>query len=130
MRELKASTLSAIVFITHDLGVVAEICEEVAVMYAGEIVERAPIEAIFERPGHPYTVGLLGSIPHVDRPADRLASVPGRVPDMTAPPHGCRFAPRCPFAIDICTRAPPPVVAVGAGHWTRCVRAPIEDLVS
>src|SRR4030095_10699973 len=102
LRELKASTLSAIVLITHDLGVVAEICEEVAVMYAGEIVERAPVERIFERPGHPYTVGLLGSIPHVDRPADRLATVAGRVPDMTAPPPGCRFAPRCPFAIDIC----------------------------
>ena len=130
LRELKTSTLSAIVLITHDLGVVAEICEEVAVMYAGEIVERASIEAIFEHPGHPYTVGLLGSIPHVDRTAERLATIPGRVPDMTPPPLGCRFAPRCPFAIDICTSAPPPVVELGVGHWTRCVRAPIEDLVS
>jgi len=130
LRELKASTLSAIILITHDLGVVAEICEEVAVMYAGEIVERAPIDAIFERPGHPYTVGLLGSIPRLDRRSDRLASVPGRVPSMTALPHGCRFAPRCPFAADICVSAPPPVVAIDDHHWTRCVRAPIEDLVS
>jgi len=130
LRELKASTLSAIVLITHDLGVVAEICEEVAVMYAGEIVERAPIEKIFERPGHPYTVGLIGSIPRLDRRAERLASVPGRVPDMTPPPHGCRFASRCPFAAEICVSAPPPLKALGADHWTRCVRAPIEELVS
>jgi len=130
LRELKASTLSAIVLITHDLGVVAEICDEVAVMYAGEIVERAPIEAIFERPGHPYTVGLIGSIPRLDRRDDRLASVPGRVPDMTALPRGCRFASRCPFAAEICVSAPPPLTALGSGHWTRCVRAPIEDLVS
>jgi len=130
LRELKASTLSAIILITHDLGVVAEICDEVAVMYAGEIVERAPIDAIFERPGHPYTVGLLGSIPRLERSADRLATVAGRVPDMTAPPAGCRFAPRCPFARDICVRAPPPLVALDHNHWTRCVRAPIERLVS
>jgi len=128
--ELKASTLSAIILITHDLGVVAEICEEVAVMYAGEIVERAPVDAVFERPGHPYTVGLLGSIPRLDRRTDRLATVEGRVPNMTALPQGCRFAPRCPFAGDICVSAPPPMVAIGENHWTRCVRAPIERLVS
>jgi peptide/nickel transport system ATP-binding protein len=130
LRELKASTLSAIVLITHDLGVVAEICEEVAVMYAGEIVERAPIAGIFARPGHPYTVGLIGSIPRLDRRTDRLASVPGRVPNMSGLPQGCRFAPRCPFAGDMCVSAPPPLVEIGEGHWTRCVRAPIEELVS
>ncbi len=129
LRELKASTLSAIILITHDLGVVAEICEEVAVMYAGEIVERAPVDAVFERPGHPYTVGLLGSIPRLDRRTDRLATVEGRVPNMTALPQGCRFAPRCPFARDVCVSAPPPMVAIGENHWTRCVRAPIERLV-
>jgi peptide/nickel transport system ATP-binding protein len=130
LRELKASTLSAIILITHDLGVVAEICDEVAVMYAGEIVERAPVEAIFERPAHPYTVGLLGSIPRLDRRAEHLATVEGRVPDMTSPPPGCRFAPRCPFADDICVAAAPPIVSVDENHWTRCARAPIERLVS
>jgi peptide/nickel transport system ATP-binding protein len=130
LRELKASTLSAIILITHDLGVVAEICEEVAVMYAGEIVERAPIAGIFARPGHPYTVGLIGSIPRLDHRTDRLASVPGRVPNMSGLPQGCRFAPRCPFAGDMCVSAPPPLVKIGEGHWTRCVRAPIEALVS
>jgi peptide/nickel transport system ATP-binding protein len=129
LRELKATTLSAVIMITHDLGVVAEMCDEVAVMYAGEIVERAPIDFIFERPGHPYTVGLLGSIPRLDRRTDRLATVPGRVPDMTALPPGCRFAPRCPFAAEACVAAPPPFVPLGSDHWTRCVRAPIEALV-
>ena len=129
LRELKASTLSAIILITHDLGVVAETCDEVAVMYAGEIVERAPVEAVFARPGHPYTVGLLGSIPRLDRRTERLATVEGRVPDMTALPGGCRFAPRCPFAGEICVSAPPPLVPIGEHHWTRCVRAPIEKLV-
>jgi len=129
LRELKATTLSAIILITHDLGVVAETCDEVAVMYAGEIVERAPVEAVFARPGHPYTVGLLGSIPRLDRRSERLATVEGRVPDMTALPAGCRFAPRCPFAGEICVSAPPPLVPIGEHHWTRCVRAPIEKLV-
>ncbi|MFL5095339.1 MAG: ABC transporter ATP-binding protein [Xanthobacteraceae bacterium] len=130
LRELKATTLSAIILITHDLGVVAETCDEVAVMYAGEIVERAPVEAVFARPGHPYTVGLLGSIPRLDRRTERLATVEGRVPDMTTLPGGCRFAPRCPFAGEICVSAPPPLVPIGEHHWTRCVRAPIENLVS
>jgi peptide/nickel transport system ATP-binding protein len=130
LRELKATTLSAIILITHDLGVVAETCDEVAVMYAGEIVERAPVEAVFVRPGHPYTVGLLGSIPRLDRRTGRLATVEGRVPDMTTLPAGCRFAPRCPFAREICVSAPPPLVPIGEGHWTRCARAPIERLVA
>jgi peptide/nickel transport system ATP-binding protein len=130
LRELKATTLSAIILITHDLGVVAETCDEVAVMYAGEIVERASVEAVFARPAHPYTVGLLGSIPRLDRRSERLATVEGRVPDMTRLPTGCRFAPRCPFAREICVNAPPPLVPIGDGHWTRCVRAPIEKLVS
>jgi len=129
LRELKASTLSAVILITHDLGVVAEICDEVAVMYAGEIVERAPVEGVFERPAHPYTVGLIGSIPRLDRAVEHLATVRGRVPNMAALPQGCRFAPRCPFAAEICMHAPPPLVRCGENHWTRCVRAPIERLV-
>jgi peptide/nickel transport system ATP-binding protein len=130
LRELKASTLSAVILITHDLGVVADFCDEVAVMYAGEIVEHAPIDVLFERPAHPYTVGLIGSIPRLDRRSDRLATVPGRVPSMAKIPESCRFAPRCPFAIDVCVSAPPPLVTVGENHRTRCVRAPIEFLVS
>jgi peptide/nickel transport system ATP-binding protein len=130
MRELKADSRAAIILITHDLGVVAEVCDEVAVMYAGEIVERATVAELFASPQHPYTVGLLGSIPRLDRDASRLATIEGVVPDMAVPPRGCRFAARCPFAEDICTAAPPPLAKVSAGHWSRCVRAPLERLVA
>jgi peptide/nickel transport system ATP-binding protein len=130
MRELKAESGAAIILITHDLGVVAEVCDEVAVMYAGQVVERAPVEALFAEPQHPYTLGLMGSIPRLDRPADRLATIEGSLPDMTVPPVACRFAPRCPFVEDRCTAAAPPVVTVGPGHWSRCFRVPLQDLVS
>ena len=130
MRELKETSGASIILSTHDLGVVAEVCDDVAVMYAGEIVERAPVDELFARPQHPYTVGLLGSIPRLDHRTERLATIEGMVPNMSAVPDGCRFAPRCPFASDICVAAPPPFVEVGAGHWTRCVRAPLERLVS
>jgi peptide/nickel transport system ATP-binding protein len=130
MRDLKAETGAAIILITHDLGVVAEVCDEVAVMYAGQIVERAPVAALFEDPQHPYTLGLMGSIPRLDHRAERLATIEGALPDMTAPPTACRFAPRCPFVEERCTAAPPPVVTIGPGHWSRCIRAPLQDLVS
>src|SRR5690349_17629145 len=117
MRELKRTSDAAIILITHDLGVVAEVCDEVAVMYAGEIVERAPADALFEAPEHPYTVGLLASFPRLDQRTDRLAAIDGVLPDMTAPPIGCRFADRCPFVLEDCRAAPPPVVDLG-GRWT------------
>ncbi len=130
MRELKATSGAAIILITHDLGVVAETCDEVAVMYAGEIVERADVDALFAQPQHPYTIGLLGAIPRLDRPSERLASIEGMVPNMTSPPAGCRFAARCPFVVETCTTTRPPLVAVSAGHWTRCLRAPLQRLVA
>jgi peptide/nickel transport system ATP-binding protein len=130
MRDLKAATGAAIMLITHDLGVVAEVCDEVAVMYAGEIVERAPVEVLFAAPQHPYTVGLLGSIPRLDSSVDELAAIDGVVPNMAALPAGCRFAPRCPFARDACTQVPPPLVPVGPGHQSRCIRAPLEQVLS
>jgi peptide/nickel transport system ATP-binding protein len=129
MRDLKRDSGAAIILITHDLGVVAEVCDEVAVMYAGEIVERAPADALFEAPEHPYTVGLLASIPRLDVRTDQLAAIEGVLPDMSAPPVGCRFAARCPFVLDECRAAPPPVVDLG-GRWSRCLRAPLERLVS
>ncbi len=130
MRELKAASGAAIILITHDLGVVAEVCDEVAVMYAGEIVERAAVDQLFATPQHPYTVGLLGSIPRLDRRASHLATIEGMVPNMTKPPPGCRFAARCPFVSDICIEGPPPMVALSPGHWSRCIKAPLERLVS
>ena len=128
MRDLKAATDAAIVLITHDLGVVAEVCDDVAVMYAGEVVEQAPVDALFAAPEHPYTVGLMGSLPRLDQKADRLAVIDGVVPDMTAPPAGCRFAPRCPFADDACRASPPPIVRLGETRWSRCFKAPLEGL--
>ncbi|MBR0968423.1 ABC transporter ATP-binding protein [Bradyrhizobium diazoefficiens] len=130
MRELKATSGAAIILITHDLGVVAEVCDEVAVMYAGEIVERAPVDELFAAPQHPYTVGLLGSIPRLDHRAEQLATIEGMVPNMAQPPAGCRFAARCPFVLDACTKALPPLVELSPGHLSRCIRAPLELLVS
>jgi peptide/nickel transport system ATP-binding protein len=130
MRELKAESGAAIILITHDLGVVAEVCDEVAVMYAGEIVERAEVDDLFAAPQHPYTVGLIGSIPRLDRSATHLATIEGMVPNMTNPPAGCRFAARCPFVGDACRKAPPSLVEVSPGHWSRCIKAPLERLVS
>ena len=129
MRDLKAATDAAIVLITHDLGVVAEVCADVAVMYAGEVVEQAPVDALFAAPEHPYTVGLMGSLPRLDQKAEQLAVIDGVVPDMSAPPAGCRFAPRCPFADDTCRAAPPPIVRLGHERWSRCFKAPLETLV-
>jgi peptide/nickel transport system ATP-binding protein len=130
MRELKAESGAAIILITHDLGVVAEVCDEVAVMYAGEVVERAGVDALFATPQHPYTVGLLGSIPRLDRRSSHLATIEGMVPNMAALPEGCRFAARCPFAEAACSAAPPPLAEVSPGHWSRCIRAPLQRLVS
>ena len=130
MRELRAESRAAIILITHDLGVVAEVCDEVAVMYAGEIVERASVDELFSSPQHPYTVGLLGSIPRLDRRASHLATIEGMVPNMTVPPPGCRFAARCPFVGDACLDTPPPMVALSPSHWSRCIKAPLERLVS
>ena len=130
MRELKSASGAAIILITHDLGVVAEVCDEVAVMYAGEIVERAHVDELFASPQHPYTVGLLGAIPRLDRKTSHLATIDGMVPNMASPPHGCRFAARCPFVSEICLKAPPPLRELAPGHASRCLKAPLERLVS
>jgi peptide/nickel transport system ATP-binding protein len=130
LRSLKAKTNASIVLISHDLGVVAEICDEVAVMYAGEIVEHGPVNALFESPQHPYTVGLLASIPRLDRRVDTLATIEGALPDMSAVPQACRFAPRCPFRSEICVSGAPPIVDIGTRHWSRCVKAPLERIVA
>jgi peptide/nickel transport system ATP-binding protein len=126
MRTLQAETGTAVILITHDLGVVAEVADEVAVMYAGRIVERAPVRAIFEQPQHPYTVGLLGSIPRLDAARERLASIEGQVPSPLARPPGCNFAARCPFAVAHCRAEVPPLLEVGEAHLSACWRAPLD----
>ena len=130
MRTLKEKLGAAIILISHDLGVVAEVCDEVAVMYAGEIVERAPVGELFDNPQRRYTMGGVVVVrrraEEVDRRVDKLATIEGSLPDMADVPQGCRFAARCPFAIEACTAAPPPIVTVGEGHWSRCLRAPLD----
>ena len=108
LRRLRADFDSAIILITHDLGVVAELCDEVVVMYAGRVVERALVDDLFNRPQHPYTWGLLGSLPGRNLDQERLYSIPGSPPSLLNPPAGCRFAPRCPHAMDVCRADPAP----------------------
>jgi peptide/nickel transport system ATP-binding protein len=130
LAKLRQETGTAIILITHDLGVVAETCDDVAVMYAGEIVEWAPTDRLFAMPQHPYTVGLLGSMPLISSPRERLATIAGSVPSLTGTFTGCRFASRCPFADARCRVQPPPLAEVGAGHLSRCWKAPLETLVA
>ena len=121
MVDMKKEFGSSILMITHDLGVVAEVADRVIVMYGGQIVEEASVVELFTNPKHPYTVGLLGSMPQIDDEKDRLESIPGMVPPATNFPHGCRFAPRCKHAMDQCTTANPPLVEDVPGHKVRCV---------
>ena len=114
MRELRREVDAAIVLITHDLGVVAELCDEVAVMYAGRIVERAPVAELFAHPQHPYTWGLLASLPGRSGAEERLYQIPGTPPSLLHPPAGCRFAPRCAFAMDACRTDPAPLLTATA----------------
>jgi peptide/nickel transport system ATP-binding protein/oligopeptide transport system ATP-binding protein len=130
LRDLQADTGMSIILITHDLGVVAEMADEVAVMYSGRVVERAPARELFENPQHPYTLGLLGSVPRLDEERDRLLAIEGTVPPPFALPPGCRFAPRCPFAIEACRAAPPPLRALSADHHAACIRAPVEEALA
>lgn len=121
LRALQQEWGTSIIFITHDLGVVAELCQRVLVMYGGLIMEEAAIDDLFEAPSHPYTLGLLASIPALNQDkGSRLASIPGSPPDMTNPPKGCPFAPRCPYARRICAEELPPYVSVGESHRSMC----------
>ena len=130
MRGLRDETGTSIVLITHDLGVVAEMADRVVVMYAGQVVEQAPVGALFAMPQHPYTVGLMGAIPSIDAPRARLAAIDGMVPAATAMPAGCRFAARCPFADGRCRAEAPPLAEVKPGHASRCWKAPLETLAA
>ena len=124
MQEMKDKFGMAIMLITHAMGVVAETCQRVTVMYAGKVVEEAPVEALFGDPRHPYTQGLIRSIPRIDRAVSRqarLESIQGTVPSLLNPPPGCRFAARCKYAMDICTQGIPPLKEVAPGHRVACV---------
>jgi peptide/nickel transport system ATP-binding protein len=124
LAEMKQTFGMAIMLITHAMGVVAENAQRVVVMYAGKVVEEAPVGELFANPRHPYTQGLIRSIPRVDAQAQgrvRLAQIPGTVPSLLRPPPGCRFAPRCSFAMDACRAAEPPLREMGPGHRAACI---------
>ncbi|MGG5809309.1 ABC transporter ATP-binding protein [Falsiroseomonas sp. CW058] len=126
LNEMKERLGMAVLLITHAMGVVAETAQRVVVMYAGKVVEEAPVGALFARPRHPYTQGLIRSIPRLDLAATehrRLEAIPGTVPSLLHPPQGCRFAARCRFAIEACTAAQPPLRELAPGHKAACIRA-------
>ena len=116
-RELDMTTI----LITHDLGVVAQVCDRVAIMYAGEIVESGTIAEVFDHPHHPYTIGLFGSIPSLDETAEKLKPISGQMPDPTELPEGCAFAPRCPYATGACRTRKPEMTGVGGTQMVRCL---------
>ena len=120
----------AVMLVTHDLGVVAQSCDDVVVMYAGRVVERAGTRALFADPQHPYTIGLMAAVPRLDAAQDRLASIPGSVPPPWARIPGCAFASRCPIADERCRAAPPPLAEIAPGHAVACWRAPIERVAA
>ena len=120
IRELNESMGTSVVFITHDLGVVSELCDTVIVMYTGHIVEQAPVKELFESPKHPYTKGLLNAIPKITRERNPLETIEGMVPNPTERIEGCSFSPRCPYATDQCRKAEPPMTELSDGCLVRC----------
>ncbi|WP_042202760.1 ABC transporter ATP-binding protein [Paenibacillus camerounensis] len=121
MRELQEKEGMSILMITHDLGVVAEMCDRVVIMYAGQIVEETDVATLYSTPLHPYTRGLLASLPQLAGDSERLTSIPGQVPNPANLPAGCRFAPRCPVAVDRCLTERPELVEIQPGHTCRCL---------
>ncbi|MCW0211906.1 MAG: dipeptide/oligopeptide/nickel ABC transporter permease/ATP-binding protein [Pseudonocardia sp.] len=128
LRELQRELDFAVVLVTHDLGVVSDLCDRVVVMYAGQVVEEGEVTEVFARPRHPYTAGLLGAMPQVGRRDERLTVIPGTVPQLDRLPSGCRFRTRCPHAVDECATAPVPLEILGGGDRVRCIRFPELDL--
>ena len=121
LRELKDKLNLSMVFISHDLSIVAETCEKLAIMYAGQIVEYGDTKSVFAKPLHPYTQGLLGAFPSIKGPRKKLVSIPGQPPDLLDPPTGCRFNPRCPYVMDICKKVEPMLLPVDqSNHLAHC----------
>ncbi|MCO5071754.1 MAG: ABC transporter ATP-binding protein [Rhizobiaceae bacterium] len=121
--EIQAETRMAIVLITHSMGVIAECADKVVVMYSGRIAEQGPVTEIFDRPGHPYTRGLMQCTPELTGNPRRLTTIPGSLPSLSALPPGCRFAPRCDLALDACRTGRPPMIGLGEKHASACIRA-------
>jgi peptide/nickel transport system ATP-binding protein/oligopeptide transport system ATP-binding protein len=121
--DLRDEFRMAVIVITHNMGVVAETADRVMVMYAGSVIEQAPVAGIFDRPLHPYTRGLLSCVPSIEQETERLTAIPGTLPEPARRPPGCRFAPRCELCIDACAEAQPPLLPLGPAHDVACIRA-------
>ena len=121
INDLKSKIGTSVLLITHDLGIVAESCDKVAVMYAGEIVEYGTLRHLFKNVSHPYTKGLFGSLPSLDKDVDRLSPIAGLMPDPAQLPQGCKFHPRCPDAMDKCSKCDPDMIEIEPGHYVRCL---------
>jgi oligopeptide/dipeptide ABC transporter ATP-binding protein len=124
LKDLQRQTNVAMIFVSHDFGIVGRMCDRVAVMYAGKIVETASVRDLFDNPQHPYTIGLVNSVPRLDRKVERLASIEGQPPLLLNLPPGCRFAPRCYAAFDRCRAEEPPEVSMDNQHAASCWRVP------
>jgi peptide/nickel transport system ATP-binding protein len=120
IEDLQSRFGFSILFITHDLSLLVEFSTRIAIMYAGKIVELAPAGELFQKPYHPYTVGLMNSFPSISGEKKQLQGIPGTPPDLVMPPPGCRFAPRCTHVMSECTRVYPPLREVSPGHWAAC----------
>ncbi len=120
LRELRDTIGTSIILISHNLGVIAQLCDYVYVMYAGQVVEQAPVLELFDNPSHPYTRGLMDSVRSLRRGDEKLSTIPGAVPNLLRLPQGCRFAPRCPLAGENCRSCPPELSLVGESHLARC----------
>jgi oligopeptide/dipeptide ABC transporter ATP-binding protein len=126
IKRLRTDIGMAVLMITHDLGVIPEMCDRVGVMYCGEIIELAKIEDLFQNPKHPYTQGLLASIPKITEKVEFLEIIPGSVPNLISPPTGCKFHPRCKYAMPICSREPPEHFDIEPDHTAACYLVPKE----
>lgn len=120
IHRIQSTLRRTMLLVSHDIGVIAETCDTVAVMYAGQIVERGPTASVLHSPAHPYTMGLRTAFPKLDTKIEKLVSIPGTPPSLADPPPGCRFAPRCPFAAELCRTEPPPIVDIGEGQSAAC----------
>jgi len=120
MRELKDRLNLSIIMISHDLSMIAEICQKICIMYAGYLVEHGDIVKIFKKPLHPYTVDLIGSFPSIQAEKQEMISIPGSPPDLLDPPPACRFHPRCKYAMDICKKEVPKLLKISKDHFVAC----------
>lgn len=124
MKDLKEKLNLSMILISHDLSIIAETCERVAIMYAGNMMEYGDTRSVFHEPLHPYTQGLLQAFPDIHGEKKKLTSIPGAIPDLLLPPTGCRFNPRCPYSMDVCKKDPPPMIEMRPNHYVACYLYP------